>query len=75
MEKCPNVTGVETWGYIATKTCVALCFDNTWGDNSTGKRLCVSQCPSLPMRWSYDGPGGVKNVNLCMNPCPSPYFG
>lgn len=44
VQKCPNISGVPSWGYLPTLTCVALCYGNTWGDNSTGVPLCVSLC-------------------------------
>jgi hypothetical protein len=75
VQKCPNITGVPSWGYVPTLTCVALCFTETYGDNSTGIPLCVSLCSEYPTPlWAYDGPGD-KSVMLCMAVCPAPYFG
>lgn len=79
VEKCPivpNATGTQTWGYIPTQTCVALCLPTTFGDNSTGIPLCVSLCPTLPTpKWSYKGPNSNMTVMLCMIVCPSPFYG
>jgi hypothetical protein len=57
---CSIVNGQHTWGHIATMTCVTQCYGSLWGDNSTGLPICVSLCPSVPPRWSYDPP------NLCV---------
>lgn len=67
--KCPVVNGVETWGHKATQTCVQKCYGSLWGDNSTGIRLCVSLCPKVPAKWSYD------TDMLCMFVCPHPLYG
>jgi hypothetical protein len=34
------------------------------GDASSGIALCVTECPSVPPKWSYDG-----NMT-CMTVCP-----
>ena len=75
VQKCPNISGNATWGYFPTQTCVALCHDNTWGDNSTGRPICVSLCAEYPVPlWSYNGPGD-NSIMLCVAVCPDPYFG
>ena len=75
VQKCPNVSGTPTWGYFPTQTCVALCYGDTWGDNSTGRPICVSLCAEYPTPlWSYNGPGD-KSIMLCVDVCPAPYFG
>ena len=54
VRKCPIVDGEQTWGHEDTQTCVDYCYGSLWGDDTTGVPLCVSLCPALPMRWSYD---------------------
>ena len=74
--KVPNNTGVQSWGYVPTKTCVSLCLPTTFGDDSSGVPLCVSLCPEYPVsKWSYKGPNDDMTVMLCKSTCPSPFFG
>ena len=54
---------------MATKKCVTSCYGTLWGDASTGIPLCVSQCPSVPAKWSNNGD------MTCVTICPSPLYG
>lgn len=63
--KCPNINNLttQTWGHIATQTCVNQCYGSLWGDASTGIPLCIPLCPSVPAKWSYDG--DMTCVTIC----------
>lgn len=63
--KCPVNNSAQTWGHQPTKTCVLKCYNSQWGDASTGVPLCVSLCPVLPAKWSYNP------TMLCMDVCPA----
>lgn len=64
VKNCTLDNNVIQWGHTPSKTCVAQCY-GSWGDNTNGLFLCVTVCPALPMRWSYDPP------NLCVGVCPA----
>ena len=63
---CPIINSIQqTWGHIATQTCVSQCYGSLWGDTSTGIPVCISLCPSVPAKWSFNGD------MTCVTMCPA----
>lgn len=56
------------------KLCVDICPKDSsnvdwYGDVTTSKRICVTSCPSLPLRFAD------PTTKLCVEVCPSPLYG
>ena len=55
VEFCP--TGAFAYTTASIKLCIDICpidaaLVKWYGDVTTGKRICVTQCPALPLRFA-----------------------